>query len=78
MKDLFDEETFDWVQEWKGMPAFIQEDKKIIFSVQVNFETTEDINTFSELIGQRISFKTKSVLFPVKTDEERVIYVNAE
>jgi hypothetical protein len=64
MSDLFDDD-FDYEKEWEGMPEFIAEDLKAIASVTVNFLTVEDMNAFSELVGRRITFQTKSILFPV-------------
>lgn len=64
MNDLFDDQ-FDYEKEWQGMPEFVSEDLKSIASVTVNFLTVEDMNAFSELIGRRITFQTKSILFPV-------------
>ena len=64
MNDLFDDQ-FDYEKEWQGMPEFVSEDLKSIAAVTVNFLTVEDMNAFSELIGRRITFQTKSTLFPV-------------
>jgi hypothetical protein len=75
MSDLFGDEEFDWQKEWQGMPEFVQDDMKSISSVVVNFLTVEDMNAFSELIGKRITFTTKSVLFPVQQTTKK-IYVD--
>jgi hypothetical protein len=71
MSDLFNDE-FDYEKEWEGMPEFIAEDLKAIASVTVNFLTVEDMNAFSDLIGRRITFQTKSVLFPIATQVKKV------
>jgi hypothetical protein len=71
MSDLFNDE-FDYEKEWEGMPEFIAEDLKAIASVTVNFLTVEDMNAFSELIGRRITFQTKSVLFPIVPQVKKV------
>jgi hypothetical protein len=71
MSDLFNDE-FDYEKEWEGMPEFIAEDLKAIASVTVNFLTLEDMNAFSELIGRRITFQTKSVLFPIVPQVKKV------
>jgi hypothetical protein len=76
MSDLFGEETFDYKKEWQDMPEFIQENLRTIHQVTISFLTTEDMNEFSELIGRRISFTTKSVLFPVKEKSEKRVYVD--
>jgi hypothetical protein len=71
MNDLFNDE-FDYEKEWEGMPEFVAEDLKAIASVTVNFLTVEDMNAFSDLIGRRITFQTKSVLFPIKPQFKKV------
>jgi hypothetical protein len=71
MSDLFNDE-FDYDKEWEGMPEFIAEDLKAIASVTINFLTVEDMNAFSELIGRRITFQTKSILFPVVEPVKKV------
>jgi hypothetical protein len=76
MADLLGDESFDWQKEWQGMPEFVQDDMKSIASLVVNFLTVEDMNAFSELIGKRITFTTKSVLFPVLQSETKKMYIN--
>ena len=71
LTDLFNDE-FDYEKEWEGMPEFIAEDLKAIAFVTVNFLTVEDMNAFSELIGKRITFQTKSILFPIKESVKKV------
>ena len=71
MSDLFNDE-FDYDKEWEGMPEFVAEDLKAIASVTVNFLTVEDMNAFSDLIGRRITFQTKSVLFPIVPQVKKV------
>jgi len=71
MNDLFNDE-FDYDKEWEGMPEFVAEDLKAIASVTVNFLTVEDMNAFSNLIGRRITFQTKSVLFPIMPQVKKV------
>ena len=71
MNDLFDDQ-FDYDKEWEWMPEFIAEDLKSIASVTVNFLTVDDMNAFSNLIGRRITFQTKSILFPIKPQVKKV------
>lgn len=62
---LFDVDEFErWRDEWQGMPEFIQEDLMPMRSLVVHFSCRSDIQAFSELIGQSIKFKTKSIWFP--------------
>lgn len=65
-KGFFNEEKLiPWKKEWKGMPEFIQEDLLTSTrSIIIHFETKEDVDKFSELIGQKIMPKTKSIWFP--------------
>jgi hypothetical protein len=76
MADLFGDEEFDWKKEWQNMPEFIQNDTKPVFSLNVNFLSVEDMNNFSEIIGKRISFTTKSVIFTNQDDKTKGIYVD--
>ena len=50
--------------EWKGMPEFSQEDLSGYQAVHVHFKTKEDVDNFSELIGQKIGIKTRAIWYP--------------
>jgi hypothetical protein len=52
-------------EEWEGMPEFEQEDKTAIQSIHVNFKSREDVNRFAELIGQKLTEKTRSIWYPL-------------
>lgn len=76
---LFDvTELNKWQEEWQGMPEFIQEDKQPIQTIVVSFETKEDVQDFAELIGQKLTYKTKSIWFPPKNRDivNNKIYVD--
>lgn len=61
-----------WWDEWVEMPEFIQEDKKAIQTIKIHFETQEDIEEFSKLVGKKITPSTKGFFFPIrKKDSER-------
>lgn len=60
-----DQSEQDAWDEWKGMPEFEQMDNKPIRLV-VNFDSMEDVNQFSEVIGQAITEKTRYIFFPYK------------
>jgi len=62
--------------EWQDMPEFVQEDKESIKGVMVHFESLEDMDAFSKLIGRKITMKTKGIFFPVKTDKILREYVD--
>lgn len=62
---LLDPEELDaWRQEWQGMPEFVQEDLTPWKSLTAHFETKEDYNKFSKLVGQRLTTKTQSIWYP--------------
>jgi hypothetical protein len=76
---LFDvNELNKWQEEWQGMPEFIQEDKQPIQTIVVSFETKEDVQDFANLIGQKLTYKTKSIWFPQKSRDivNNKIYVD--
>jgi len=78
MSDLFGDEEFDWKKEWQDMPDFFQENKQTVASVVVNFLTVDDMNKFSELVGRRITFKTKSIMYPVIQNDTKRVYVDED
>ena len=51
-------------QHWRGMPEFNQPDKGAHRQIIVSFESDEDVEAFSKLIGQNITKKTKSLWYP--------------
>jgi predicted RNA binding protein with dsRBD fold (UPF0201 family) len=55
---------FDPMAEWEGMPEFDQEDKTAFQSIHLHFKNQEDIDKFAELIGQKITPKTRSIWYP--------------
>lgn len=65
METLFDIEEFEkWREHWKNMPEYKQEDLTPFQSVIVHFESREDMDRFAKLIGQKLTYKTKSVWYP--------------
>lgn len=57
-------ENKPWTEEWKGMPDFKQEKQRPYSTIIVRFETAEDLEEFSKLIGQKLTNKTKSIWHP--------------
>lgn len=51
---------------WVGMPEFKQPKKEAFHMCRVRFEDQEALDAFSELIGQKITAKTKSTWMPEK------------
>jgi len=72
---LFPDDSHNWREEWVGMPEYIQENREGVGSIVVYFETYEDMSEFGELIGRRITPKTKGVFYPV-TKTVKKIYVD--
>jgi hypothetical protein len=61
MDELFE---LDWQREWHDMPEFVQEKDEPFAMVRVRFRTQEDMENFAELIGQKMTPKTKSIWHP--------------
>jgi len=55
--------TPDWEKQWWGMPEFISGDASTHQKIVMNFLTAEDVQEFAELLGKRITKKTKSLWF---------------
>jgi hypothetical protein len=53
-------------EEWVGMPEFVQEKQEPFSKIVIRFETEQDLMDFAELIGQKLTPKTKSIWFPHK------------
>jgi hypothetical protein len=66
MKDLFGNEKA-WKEHWVDMPEFVQESQKPFSQIIIRFETEQDLNDFSALIGQKLTPKTKSIWHPFKS-----------
>lgn len=67
---LFDlSDMFKWKEDWKGMPDFTQEDLQPTQQIIVSFKTRDDVKRFSELVGQKLTYESKSMWFP-KNDRE--------
>lgn len=64
--------------DWVGMPEFVQEKKEPFSKITVRFETEEDLNNFAELIGQKLTPKTKSIWHPFKSHWglKKMVYID--
>lgn len=49
---------------WVGMPEFEQNDKKPYKTLYVHFRTKEDYQEFADIIGQKLTDKTKTIWHP--------------
>jgi hypothetical protein len=56
--------------EWTGMPEFNQNDLTPHRQIIISLASDEDVLAFSELIGQNITDKTKSLWFPKMENEK--------
>mgnify|MGYP003134862751 FL=1 len=62
------EELFGKEEHWDNMPEFLQEKQEDPFStITVRFETEEDLNDFSQKIGQKLTPLSKSIWHPYKS-----------
>ena len=65
--DIENEEVGDdWQEHWEDMPEFVQKKQEPYAKIVFRFETEEDLNEFSKLIGQKLTSQTKSAWFPEK------------
>ena len=56
MNKLFEDEHL-----WQNMPEFIQKKNEPFAKIIIRFETEEDLQEFAEMIGQKLTRKTKSI-----------------
>lgn len=59
----------DWAKDWEGMPEYKHEDLRPYQQIILNFECAEDVAEFAKLIDQKLTEKTDTLWFPVKTPE---------
>jgi len=70
--DQFFAPDTDAESEWQGMPEFNQNDKSAYQTVAVHFRDQEEVQAFSELIGQPLTNKTRFVWFRAEEIERYV------
>ena len=74
---LFDHVDQWWEPYWEDMPEYLNDDQGSEFKVLINFESREALDTFSKLIGQNLTYKTRSIWFPKKESNATTeIYVD--
>jgi hypothetical protein len=67
----------DYEAHWQGMPEFEQDDLTAAHSVKVHFGSLEDLQAFAELVGQKLTEKTRSIWYPEAQKIDMTdIYVN--
>lgn len=66
IQSLFEKEDvpFAWEKEWNGMPEYKMDDKTPVQQIIISFKSYEDAKKFGELLGQKVSKKTKSLWYP--------------
>ena len=57
----------DWREQWQGMPEFVQEKQEPFAKLIVRFETEADMMAFADIIGQKLTPKTKSIWHPFRS-----------
>jgi len=63
MLPIFEQDE-EWKTFWKDMPEFIQGDAQPCKKLIVSFKEQADLEEFAELVGQKLTMKTKSMWFP--------------
>jgi hypothetical protein len=63
--------------EWANMPEYINNGNNTR-DIIIHFETDEDIKKFSELIGQKITEKTKFIWYPEKERQKLIDWIYVE
>lgn len=58
------DEVLDPNGEWTGMPEFEHEDLTSVQRIVMHFKSHEDAVRFGELVGQKVSEKTRSMWYP--------------
>lgn len=80
-KGIRQEKLFDMKSDeniWEGMPEFIQEKQEPFNSIIIRFRNKEDMESFSKIVGQKLTNKTKSIWYPelVRGLHSKKRYVN--
>ena len=50
--------------EWEGMPEFKQQKQEPYSKIIVRFDNEDDLQEFAEMIGQKLTSKSKSIWHP--------------
>jgi hypothetical protein len=70
----------NWKEHWVGMPEYVQKDETPHQQIIVSFRSEQDVKDFAQLIGQKLTYKTKSVWFPPYKLEKpsNFLYINEQ
>lgn len=63
MNKLFEDDLIKDL--WQDMPEFVQDKQEPYAQMIVRFRSQEDLDEFAQLIGQKLTRKTKSIWHPV-------------
>jgi len=63
---------------YKGMPAFVQENKKPYKKINVCFQTKQDFEQFRVLMEQPMTEKTKTIWYPAFEREANSLFAWVE
>ena len=63
MNKLFEDDLIKDL--WPDMPEFVQDKQEPYAQMIVRFRNQEDLDEFAQLIGQKLTRKTKSIWHPV-------------
>lgn len=66
------------IEEWDGMPEFVQEKQEAFAKIIIRFENEKDLEDFAKLINQKLTPKTKSIWHPFRSHwgKEKNVYVD--
>lgn len=71
------EDDLDQSEEWVGMPEFDNADLRPWKVIRVGFASAADMEAFAEKIGQPVTEKTRSILFP-ENEREKFTHIRYE
>ena len=72
---LFDEGETDYDEDkydWQNMPEFVNEKNDAFRKIIVSFADERAVTSFSDLVQQRITDKTKSIWHPAKEKSQSI------
>lgn len=64
IEDNAPKDNKEWREHWLEMPEFEQDKVTHFKKLLINFETEKDYNAFGDLIGQKLTKKTRSIWYP--------------
>jgi hypothetical protein len=61
---FFETEDFDHKEHWQGMPEFEQDDITPFKTIKVHFYSQNDMDSFANLVGQKVTEDTRFINYP--------------